>query len=154
MIRQCLLAFATLAVVSTTHARAQEGDRYSVGGERRLEIWVHVLGEVKNPGEFRVPDTTDILELISRAGGPTDLAKLSAVRLTHAEAKDAPRVLVVDLDAFLKQSVAAPLPPLLPGDVVVVPRNAMSKWKSAAGIFRDVSVVASAYFLYLRATKD
>ena len=48
----------------------------------------------------------------------------------------------------------ASIPTLQPGDVVVVPRNGFSKWKSVAGILRDLSVVASAYFLYLRTTKD
>ena len=149
-----MIAIVLFAIVSGTHARAQEGDRYLVGQERRLEILVHVMGEVRNPGEFRVPDTTNILELISRAGGPTELAKFSAVRLTHVEGKAEPRVQVLNLDAFLTASAAtastSSLPPLMPGDVVVVPRNAMSKWRSVATILRDISVVATAYFLYVR----
>ena len=33
------------------------------------------LGEVQRPGEYASPMTTDVLELISKAGGPTEFAK-------------------------------------------------------------------------------
>src|SRR5688572_8546323 len=49
-------------------------DKYILGAESRLEIVVHVLGEVERPGEYRVTDETDVLELISKAGGPTRFA--------------------------------------------------------------------------------
>ena len=56
---------------------------YIFGSEEQLEIVVHVWGEVKSPGEFRVPYETNLIELISKAGGPSEYANLSKVRLTR-----------------------------------------------------------------------
>jgi len=56
---------------------------YILGSEEQLEIVVHVWGEVKSPGEFRVPYETNLVELISKAGGPSEYANLSKVRLTR-----------------------------------------------------------------------
>ncbi len=50
---------------------AQEKERYLLGDEQKLEMIVHVFGEVARPGEYRVADDTNVLELISKAGGPT-----------------------------------------------------------------------------------
>ena len=56
-------------------------ENYLIGEEQRLEIIVHVWGEVRQPGEKRVPDGTNILEVISKAGGPTEFSNLSKVLL-------------------------------------------------------------------------
>jgi hypothetical protein len=161
-------AVAALAVAAGA-ASAQQSDRYILGEEKRLEMIVHVFGEVQRPGEYRVPDDTDVLQLVSKAGGPTEFAKLTGVTVTRLPARPGvagatngataagtgtSRILRVDLKDYLKDDGPASMPILQPGDVVLVPRNSLSKWKSVAGVIRDVSVVASAYFLYLRATKD
>jgi hypothetical protein len=41
-------------------------DQYQIGPDERLLITVHIWGEVRKPGEYLVPDDTDILELISK----------------------------------------------------------------------------------------
>lgn len=163
--RAFLLAIVALAMAVPARAQSREG--YILGEEKRLEMVVHIFGEVARPGEYRVPDNTDVLQLISKAGGPNEFSKLNGVTVTRArpqgpalasgtdghEGADQ-RILRVNLDAYLKKGSAVTLPVLQPGDVVVVPRNTFSKWKSVAGVLRDVSVVASAYFLYLRAVKN
>jgi hypothetical protein len=60
----------------------------------------------------------------------------------------------VDLDLYLNSPEGAPIPGLQPGDVVMVPRNRKYRWKFVAGILRDLSVVASAYFLGVRAFQN
>ena len=155
------------ALLRPVPAGAQNRDSYILGEEKRLEMIVHVFGEVLRPGEYRVPDDTNVLQLISKAGGPTEFSKLTKVTVTRGHSQTAThvagtdghsnpgaRILKVNLDDYLEKNPGTAIPVLQPGDVVVVPRNTFSKWKSVAGILRDVSVVASAYFLYLRATKD
>lgn len=134
-------------------AGAQEPGGYIVGEQRTLEMVVSVWGEVLRPGEYRVSDATDVLQLLSKAGGPTEFAKLSGVTITHAPGTggDKPRIEKVAIDQYLHWAKATAPPRLEPGDVVVVPRNAFSKWKQVAGILRDLSIVASTYFLYRRA---
>ena len=49
----------------------------------QLKVVVHIWGEVRSPGEYTVPAGTNILELISKAGGPTEYANMGKVKLTH-----------------------------------------------------------------------
>lgn len=56
---------------------------YLLGDEEKLEMVVAIWGEVRNPGEYRVAYNTNLIELISIAGGPTQSAKLSNVQLTR-----------------------------------------------------------------------
>lgn len=144
-------------------ALVQERTGYLPGEHQGLEIIVHVIGEVQKPGEYRVPDQTNLLELLSKAGGPTQFSRLSSVSVRRVAAGptaltggSVPRVeiLRVNIDEILhKKDVVTP-PMLQPGDVVFVPKNTWHKWKDVSGVIRDLSVVASAYFLYLRTTRD
>jgi SLBB domain-containing protein len=152
------------ALWQPTLALAQERTGYVLGDRQGLEMMVHIIGEVQKPGEYRVRDQTDLLELVSKAGGPTQFSRLGAVvirrtapRSTASMAESmAPRteILRVDLDRIMRDRNANPPPLLLPGDVVLVPKNTWHRWKDFASVARDVSVVASAYFLYLRAIKN
>jgi len=153
-VSSALLAACVLA--STAHA---QGDSYILGEERRLEIVVHVLGEVTRPGELRVQDNTNVLEALSKAGGGTQYANLSAVTITrvHPEAGTTSarneKIIHVNIEDYLRKGAAKPLPMLEPGDVISIPRNNFSRWRTTASIIRDLSIVASTYFLYLRTTK-
>ena len=59
----------------------------------------------------------------------------------------------VNIENFLRKGGQEPLPVLEPGDVISVPRNNLSRWKTTASIIRDLSIVATTYFLYLRTTR-
>lgn len=56
---------------------------YILGEEEELMMVVAVWGEVRTPGEYRVPYNTNLVEVLSVAGGPTRNARLSAVQLTR-----------------------------------------------------------------------
>jgi len=158
-----LLAFTLVPAVAFSQS---PGKGYLIPEEQGLEMLVHILGEVQKPGEYRVPDHTDVLELIAKAGGPTEFANLSWVKIRRvmpvqlASAKNVtrlgPSVSVVDVnldDAWKKKKNVAP-PRLVPGDVVVVSRNSWFGYRRVATIARDVAIVASAYFLYLRVVDE
>ncbi len=92
MKRQALsiLGGGLLIILFSIHGFAQEKkeainqtskENYLIGEEQNLEIIVHIWGEVKSPGEKRVPDGTNIMELISKAGGPSEYSNLSKVSL-------------------------------------------------------------------------
>jgi protein involved in polysaccharide export with SLBB domain len=127
---------------------------------------VHIMGEVQKPGEYRVPDRTDVLELLSKAGGPTEYSSLSSVTVrrvmpieatgSRASARRETRlsILKVDLGKAWDENNTVPPPRLLPGDVVVVSRNSWFGYKRMATIVRDVAVIASTYLLYLRVVKE
>ena len=159
-----LRAWIVLAtgLVLAPETGAQERDQYILGETKRLEILVHVMGEVATPGEYRVPDNTNVLELISKAGGPTNFARLSGVVLKRGVGTSDPaftsdnqgEVTKVNLEEYLTRENSGPVPMLQPGDVVTVPSNSWSTWKTIFGMARDISVVASLYLLWVRTTNN
>ena len=145
-------------------ALSQERSGYIRGEQQGLEMMVHIIGEVQKPGEYRVTDQTNLLELLSKAGGPTQFSKMSSVSVRRVAAGpgsaaavgSTPRIEIirVNMEDILRKQGIAPPPMLQPGDVVFVPKNAWHTWKNVSGVIRDVSVVVSAYFLYSRASRN
>lgn len=153
---------------------AQQEGKYIAGTEKQLQMVVHIFGEVRRPGEYTVLDNTNLLELVSKAGGPTQYSNLGGIKLTrvalfprkrngsrsNSNGADRTgqftrkRIYKIDLSDYLNKEKAMPLPVLQPGDVVFVPRNRWFKWRNVVGVARDLSVIASVYFIYLRATRD
>jgi hypothetical protein len=114
---------------------------------QKLMIDVHAWGEVTHPGVYRVPLGTNVLELISQAGGPTEYSNLSRVKLTHREPSGSSRVETVDLPYYLDAKSGPPIPVLGPGDVVTVPRNIRHAWENSIKLVGDILTVASLFYL-------
>jgi len=150
-------------------------ESYLIGEEKNLEIIVHVWGEVRQPGEKRVQDGTNILELISKAGGPTEYSNLSKVMLfsnrnfySSAEQKSYPDdshdkfilndfeklrktgKVEININEYLKNGRAEYLPRLLPGDVVQVKRNVWYKWQTFIRVASQLAIIAQVWYWYSR----
>lgn len=150
-------------------------ENYLIGEEKNLEIIVHIWGEVKIPGEKRVSDGTNILEVISKAGGPTEYSNLSRVLLfTNPELHFSPmdttllrqsvdKFILKDLDElqkigqaeidinrYLKSGKSKYLPRLMPGDVIHVKRNAWYGWQTFIRVASQVAIIAQVWYWYSR----
>ena len=55
----------------------------SLAGSEQLKIKTYIWGQVLRPGLYIVPDNTDLITLISSAGGPSEYAKLTKIRIIH-----------------------------------------------------------------------
>ena len=83
---------------------------------------ITVLGAVGRQGSF--PAITDIplLDVISNAGGWTPDSDLRYVKITRQSSREGDRRFVeIDLQSFLESANARALPPVHPGDVVIIP---------------------------------
>lgn len=78
------------------------GSRPAAGG-----LYVHVAGEVRRPGLFRLPDGSRAAAAIHRAGGPTPRAELAAVNLA-LRLEDGQQVIVPRRGAIGAGAVALP----------------------------------------------
>lgn len=163
------LPFLFVLIISfgaTSNALTQQKRIYFPGEDNTLEMFVHIIGEVMKPGKYRVRDDTNLIELLSEAGGPTQFSNLSAVTITHVESEwlangqneanhvKGERITRYNVNKYFKADRILAPPKLKPGDVVLVPSNKWRTWRQVTSVFRDIAVVASAYFLYLRATRD
>lgn len=151
-------------------------DNYMLGNkENLLTIVVHIWGEVNRPGEYIVPDGTNVLELISKAGGPTVYSNLSKIILTRGNFEnirnayisddsisvsnkiqqlpkymEKKEVIKINLKEYLEsKSKLAPLI-LRPGDVINVKRNMWYKWQTVLRVVSQVAVFIQAWYWFSR----
>ncbi len=111
------------------------------GTESKLMMKVNVWGAVKEPGSQYVPDGTDLISVLSAAGGPADGAKLSKVRLVRSFDGEKQN-LVINVSRCLKKGETDDLPQIKPGDTVIVPKSKVSFGKFL-GVIYNVAVIAS-----------
>lgn len=151
-----------------------KGDKYLIGEEEKLEMIVHIWGEVRNPGEYRVQDDTNVLELISKAGGPTEFSNLEDVILTRggfpwrqlanfksnatlqAKKDNLPeyskgfqkRVIRINLKEYLEKEDFKGFPKLQPGDVLRIKRNSWFRWMTAIRLVSQIAIVFQAMYYF------
>jgi SLBB domain len=119
---------------------------YSDPGKINIEI--NVLGGVRYPGRYLVPEGTTVIELLSLSGNvlqeeTADNIKL--IRSTHqsGELSDSNIITLSYREIFKDEklkSINKPNPVLVHGDILVVP---ITPGKTFWDIFRDVSLVVT-----------
>jgi len=111
------------------------------GTESKLMMKVNVWGAVQKPGSQYVPDGTDLISVLSAAGGPIEGAKLSKVRLAR-NFDGEKHNLVINVSRCLKRGEVELLPEIRPGDTIIVPKSKVSLGKFISVIY-NVAVIAS-----------
>ncbi|HXB03162.1 MAG TPA: polysaccharide biosynthesis/export family protein [Opitutaceae bacterium] len=90
---------------------------------------VSIGGEVHSPGRYPLPieSTMTVIDLVTKAGGLTDIARGGAVTITHITPDGKKITTTVDVDSILKgKAQAKPNDAsiqLQPGDIVYVPER-------------------------------
>jgi hypothetical protein len=123
---------------------------YYFGQSQGVEIDVNVWGEVKQTGIHIVPYTTDLVALISRAGGPTINAKLSDVRVVRYAQYDTSvveKVIKVDIEKFIETGEQRNFPVLLRGDTVIIPGGALSAIQNYSILLNVLTIVLNLVLL-------
>ncbi|MBN1482172.1 hypothetical protein EH223_07940 [candidate division KSB1 bacterium] len=169
--RISICLFLTCLLLSTSldaQILQKDPDKYIIGDSEKLEIIVHVWGQVRTPGRYVVEDGTDVLELISLAGGPTTYANMSKVKLTRGEYFPRSADVLVSANSDSLRNIVAgeintlvniqkyldldegEIPVLGPGDVVRVPKNTWFGFEAAVRIVAQLAIVAQVYYWYSR----
>lgn len=122
-------------------SRGSAASYYYIGKPGELTMNVNLWGAVKNPGRYEVPSSTDLVQLLSFAGGPLELASLDDIKITRVIKKDGGVTRSeyrVDLDNL--QEVDPGKLVLNPGDTIYID---YSSWNTARDIFIVVGVLAT-----------
>lgn len=90
---------------------------FKAPGERVL-----VVGEVRTPATIAFREGLTVLDAFVVAGGATEFADLDSVKVVRVGAGGKKQELGVDLERILKRADVSSNVPLLPGDIVMVPR--------------------------------
>jgi hypothetical protein len=125
---------------------------YYYGQGQGVQIDINLWGEVKQTGKMVVPYTTDIISLISLAGGPTSNAKLDEVRIIRYAMQDTTaveKIIRVNIEKFVETGEQSYFPVLLRGDTVIVPGGALSALQSFVAVLQIVTAVLQATFLFV-----
>jgi len=110
----------------------------------QLKIYNYIWGQVRRPGLYLVPDNTDLLTLISLAGGPTENAKMTKIRIVRTSPAGE-EIIWVDLKEYVETANSELIPIMRPGDTVIVAGSTFYAFSRVADMLSKVVIVLSVY---------
>lgn len=131
------------AFVPTSNISAYTFDGIRSGVEK-LKINTHIWGQIYKPGFYAVPDDTDLLTLISLAGGPREDAKLTKIRIVRPTAQGE-RVIMVNMKKYMETGDETIIPVLQPGDTVIVSGTIFYAASRVADFLSKVAIAITVY---------
>jgi len=143
-----LLVLFYFLMMSVFSAQAQEfptrnrAAQYYLGTEDELLIPINIWGFVQKPGQYMVPNNTDLISLMSFAGGPTNGANTSGIQIVRSDPRYGNRVWKVNVKKYLETADDKLVPLLKPGDTVIVKGTAFNKVKSFFSFLTSFAIFA------------
>ncbi len=141
----CLFVSPVLGLAQGSSEQGVAGYYVYLGEERELQINVQIWGHVLKPGMYLVPNTTDLVGLISFAGGPTENADLGKVKVIRRRSSEVD-AFTVDLKKFTRGENPQEIPQLEPGDTVLVPATFFHSLRRAVSFLAQAAIIAGVYY--------
>jgi len=130
-----------------------EANQYYLGQANELLMRVNVWGRVLKPGQYFVPATTDLITLISAAGGPEARSRLTDVKVVRGGTGASSEVIEVNLKKYLKTGDKRLIPSLKPEDTVIVNGSAWQLATEIISVSSGLALLANVYFLFFIAKR-
>jgi hypothetical protein len=127
---------------------------YYVSKPGELTMHVNVWGFVRNPGRYEVPTSTDLVQLVSFAGGPIQDAVLDDVKVTRSLTRESGvtrREFHVDLEDLTKIDPANLV--LYPGDTVFIDHSGWLTVRDVFTVLTTAAVITAAVASVIRVTQ-
>lgn len=128
--------------------RVGEGSKYYLNEANELLIRVNIWGRVQRPGQYYVPAETDLVALMSLAGGPSARSRLSDVRVVREEETGEQDVMTINVRKYIKTGDKRLIPDLKPEDTVVVHGSAWQLVADIAQVVGQLGIVANVYYFF------
>ena len=127
----------------------------TMGEVEQLRIYTYIWGRIRKPGLYIVPDDTDLLALLSLAGGPTEDAKLSKVRIVRPGMEEGREneVIWINVKKYLDTADRSNIPVLMPGDTIIVSGTVFYGVAKVTDFLSKIAVVLSIYNIYINITE-
>jgi protein involved in polysaccharide export with SLBB domain len=161
-------AFAQQTGTTVLQNRAAQ---YILGDRDEILMRVNIWGYVAKPGNYWVPRNTDLITLISFAGGPRDGANLRQVRILREgtappssgatgghEANDGQKkkvpVLKVDVKRYIETGESESIPVLRGGDTVIITATLGQKVRNSFSYISTIALIAQAAWWITLVTRN
>ncbi len=148
-----LLFVIILILINNVVSYSQEqkyprGAQYFLGTDDQLLIKVNIWGFVAKPGQYLVPSETDLISLISFAGGPREGAKLNNIKLIRAKKSKESKETIINIDVkkFIKSGEESLIPQLQPGDTIIVSGSTWYHFSNFIGFITKIATLVQIYW--------
>ena len=121
--------------------------RYYLGSDDELLIPVNIWGFVQRPGQYMIPNNTDLISLLSYAGGPTPDAKMSNIKIVRGDPRFKHRILRVNVQRYLDTADDRLNYILKPGDTVIVKGTTYQWLRKFFDFISRLAIFANIYYL-------
>lgn len=124
--------------------RTSSASYYYVAKAGELTMQVNIWGYVKNPGRYEVPTSTNLIQLMSYAGGPLPDASISSVRIT----RESGSLTGIPMEHTVDLGHIAEIPPeqllIYPGDTIFIEHGSWLNVRDVLTVVTALAVVTSA----------
>ncbi|MBN2411867.1 SLBB domain-containing protein [candidate division KSB1 bacterium] len=139
---------STLLFSQTNNTTTGSGAaQYILGGRDQVLMAVNIWGFVGKPGQYMVPYGTDLISLLSYAGGPREEAKIKSIKVVRGgdgETKQG-EVIEVNVKEYLDKGNNNSIPTLKPGDTVVVSGTTFNFVRNSLEFVVRIAALAQIY---------
>jgi len=118
---------------------------YYLSKAGELTMLVNVWGYVHNPGRYEIPTNTDIVQLLSFAGGPIQDADLGEIKISRVVTTDSQvrhDEIYVNLEDLSETDAKDLL--LYPGDTIFIDRTGWAKFRDIMTVVTSTAMVTTA----------
>jgi len=151
-----LVVFSVIVSVNISYAQSEAGigylnpntspaSFYYISKPGEVTMQVNIWGSVQKPGRYEVPTSTNLVQLVSYAGGPNQEAKISTVKVTRwakTEGSSTKLEYYVDLDDLSTVDDTKLL--LYPGDTIFIDRSNWSSIRDVMTVVTTAAIIISA----------
>jgi len=127
---------------------------YYISKSGEITMPINLWGYVKNPGRYEVPISTDLVQLVSFAGGPLADANLTDVKITRVMRRDT-QIRKVEYTVNLKRldQIDDMALNLQAGDTIFID-NIPFQWRDFFAILTTAAIVVTAVTSIIWVTKQ
>ncbi len=143
-----LFLFAVTAAAQTgiPSSAGAGASQYVLGNSDEVLMPVNVWGFVGKPGQYMVPYKTDLVSLLSYAGGPLEEAKIKSIRVVRSGKNgEEGQVIEVNVKDFIEKGSSDLIPVLEPGDTIVVSGTTFNFVRNSLQFVVQVAALAQIY---------
>jgi len=119
-------------------------DNYSIAKPGELTMQINIWGMINHPGRYEVSIATDLVQLVSYAGGPQPDADLTAVKITRfikTETGVSRAQFLVNLNDLYRVNESSLV--LQPGDTIFFDRTSWSTIRDVLSVVTTVAVLTA-----------